>query len=118
MFRGLLRPGQGFKVYEVLQKQGGKTASGRPTTKKTVVKRDEIMGIISQASQKEIEQWKQAGHPISHKIVQRGNIHKARTGEILRPKGEERYFFIQGTHDPAELGHFTTYYVEEREDLQ
>lgn len=113
-----MRPGQGFKVYEVLYKQGGKTATGRPTTKQRLVNREEIIGIISMASQREAEQWKQSGHPITHKVIQRGTDGKANVGEILRPKGEERYFFIQGIHDPAELGHFTTYYVEEREDLQ
>lgn len=120
-FRGLLRPGQGFKAFSVLRKKGGTTATGRP--KATELLRDgEFYGIISQASQKEIEQWKQNGHPITHTIVQRGTKDKAKAEEILELKdelnGTKRRFKIKGVNDPGELGHFTIYHVEERNDLQ
>lgn len=116
-FRGLLRPGQGFKAFAVLRKKGGTTASGRP--KATTLSPDgEIYGIISQASQREVEQWKQNGHPITHTIVQRGTKDRAKASEILELKGTNRRFSIKGVTDPGELGHFTIYYVEEREDLQ
>lgn len=116
-FRGLLRPGQGFRPFTVLRKKGGTTASGRPKT--TSLSPDgEIIGIISQASQKEIEQWKQNGHPISHTILQRGTQNRAKATEVLELKETNRRFSIKGTADPAELGHFTIYYVEERADLQ
>jgi len=32
--------------------------------------------------------------------------------------GKARFFWVQGVQDPAELGHFIVYYVQEREDLQ
>lgn len=116
-FRGLLRPGQGFKAFSVLRTKGGTTASGRP--KVTVLAPDgEIFGIISQASQKEIEQWKQNGHPITHTIVQRGTKDRAQAEEILELKGTNRRFRVKGVNDPGELGHFTIYHVEERLDLQ
>lgn len=116
-FRGLLRPGQGFRPFTVLRKTGGTSASGRP--KATSLSPDgEIVGIISQAKQNEIEQWKQNGHPITHTIVQRGTKDRAMATEILELKGTKRRFQIKGVNDPGELGHFTIYYVEERLDLQ
>lgn len=116
-FRGMLRPGQGFKAFSVLRKKGGTTESGRPKTT-TLAPDGEIFGIISQASQKEIEQWKQNGHPITHTIVQRGTKDRAKAEEILELKGTKRRFRVKGVNDPGELGHFTIYYVEERLDLQ
>ena len=116
-FRGLLRPGQEFRLFKVLRKKGGTTASGRP--KATSLSPDgEFYGIISQASQKDIEQWKQNGHPISHTIVQRGTKDRAKATEILELDGTNRRFIIKGVQDPGELGHFTIYKVEERVDLQ
>ena len=116
-FRGLLRPGQGFKPFTVLRKKGGTTATGRPMTQK-LAPIGEFFGIISQADQKEIEQWKQNGHPITHTIIQRGTQNRAMATDVLKLKGTDRRFQVKGVHDPAELGHFTIYKVEEREDLQ
>ena len=116
MFRGFLRPGQGFKKYKVLRKKNGVNESGR-VTKSELTDLGELIGIISQASQKEKEQWKQSGHPITHKVVQRGSP-AAKPTDILLMDGTDRRFLVQGVHDPAELGHFTSYFVEEREDLQ
>lgn len=116
MFRGLLRPGQGFKAFVVLRRQGGKTETGRPYTGK-LVPVGEFDGIISQASQTEKEQWKQSGHPITHTIVQRGAKNRAIPTDVLTLPGTDRRFLVQGTQDPGELGHFTVYHVEERADL-
>lgn len=120
MFRGLLRPGQGFKTFTILRKSGGTTKTGRAKTSK-LAPDGEILGIISQASQKEQEQWKQNGHPITHTIVQRGSEGRAKVTDILElemPGEKPRRFKVQGVHNPAELGHFTSYKVEERDDLQ
>lgn len=116
-FRGMLRPGQGFRQFTVLQKKGGKTATGRPMAQ-SLTPCGVIYGIISQASQKEIEQWKQNGHPITHTILQRGTENRGKADDVLELNGTKRRFSVKGTHDPAELGHFTVYYVEERADLQ
>ena len=64
MFRGLLRPGQGFRPYTVLRREGSTTATGRPVTRELVPK-GTFLGMISRASQAEQEQWKQRGHPIT-----------------------------------------------------
>lgn len=117
MFNGFLRPGQGFRKFEILQRVNTKTETGRPITGSLEVT-GELVGIISQASQREQEQWKQAGHPITHTIVQRGAKNRAKPTDVLQLPGTDRRFRIQGVQDPGELGHFTVYHVEEREDLK
>lgn len=118
-FRGILRPGQGFKCYTVLRQKSETTSSGR--VKAASLSPDgKIYGIKTRASQKEIEQWKQNGHPISHTIIQRGTANCAKAADVLELDDgtTKRRFYIQGTRNPGELGHFTVYMVEEREDLQ
>ena len=115
-YTGLLRPGQGFKPFIVLQGEGGLTEAGRPCSGDPVPA-GRIIGIISQASQTEREQWKQSGHPITHTIVQRGTKDRAKATDVLELEGGRRVL-VQGVQDPGELGHYTIYHVEEREDLQ
>lgn len=118
-FRGMLRPGQGFKKFKVLRQTSKTTSSGRVQAA-SLSPVGEIYGIKTRASQKEIEQWKQKGHPISHTIVQRGTKNCAKATDFLElGEGDaKRRFYVQGTRNPGELGHFTVYMVEEREDLQ
>lgn len=119
-FRPMLRPGQGFKPFRVLRREGGTTAKGRPTTSE-LKPQGEFLGIISQASPKEIEQHKQLGTPITHTIVQRGTLNRAKATDILElGDGEHaRRFLVQGDpKDSGELGFFLVYTVEERDDLQ
>ena len=120
-FRGLLRPGQGFKPFTVLRRVSGTTATGRPKTKGYEVV-GEFFGIVSRASPKEIEQWKQDGNPISHTIIQRGTEECAKATDVLElcvPGERPRRFLVKGKpRDPGEIGHFTVYKAEEREDLR
>ena len=119
-FRGLLRPGQGFKPFYVMRRKGGKTRTGRPTTQ-GFTEMGMFYGIVSQASEDEKEQWKQEGHPITHTIVQRGTENHATATDVLeyREEGKIRRFHVKGKpHNPGELRHFLVYGVEEREDLQ
>jgi len=126
MFRGLLRPGQGFKTFRVLRRTGGITEKGRPYTG-GLEPQGEFLGIISQASPKEIEQHKQLGTPITHTIVQQFTHNRAFSNDVLElterspMDGSEvtRRFLVQGSpHNPGELDHFLVYKVEERKDLQ
>lgn len=125
-FRGLLRPGQGFKPFIVYRRQGAKTNTGRPYTG-SLEEIGQFYGIISQASPNEIEQWKQLGTPITHTIVQRGTRNRAKGNDVLELTVDRyddsieptRRFLVQGDpQDPGELGHFLVYRVEERKDLQ
>ena len=120
-FRPMLRPGQGFKSFRVLRREGGITEKGRPTAS-TLKPQGEFYGMISKASPKEMEQHKQLGSPITHTIVQRGTQNRAKATDILELTQcgcAPRRFLVQGEpHDPGELGHFLVYTVEERTDLQ
>lgn len=119
-FRGHLRPGQGFRPFTVYRRAGEITGTGRPQTG-DYEEAGSIYGILSQASPKEQEQWKQLGTPITHTIVQRGTRNRADGNDrlSLTEDGETRYFQVQGRpHNPGELGHFLVYHVLERRDLQ
>ena len=123
-FRGHLRPGQGFRPFTVYRRAGETTATGRPKTGGYALRYAEgehLYGIISQASPREQEQFKQLGTPISHTIVQRGTVNRADGDDrlALTEDGETRYFQVQGKpHNPGELGHFLVYRVLERRDLE
>lgn len=121
-FARRLRPGQGFLLLTVWRKEAALTATGRPTTGQ-YVSMGSIYGIITRCGLKEIEQSKQAGHPVTHTVVQSGAKLCAKPTDILEVKsnkdtGESRFFYVQTTHDPVEVGHFTVYQVLERGDLQ
>lgn len=112
------RPGQGFKKFTVKKKAKTLTNSGKPISG-NYEDVGTIIGIIATANQKEKEHWKQEGHPITHKIVQQGAKCSASATNyiVMRECGKDRYFYVQGTSDPAELNHIMRYYVEERKDL-
>lgn len=120
-FRPVLRPGQGFKPFLVLRRESKTTATGRPHTGSLVL-HGKFLGMITQASPKEIEQHKQLGSPITHTIVQRGTKNRAKATDILElddGSKNRRRFMVQGEpQDPGELGHFLVYKVEERADLK
>ncbi len=125
MFHGFLRPGQGFRQLTILRRAGGVTDNGRPETR-SLTPSGEITGLIMRASRGEIqqwessEQWKQEGHPVTHKIIQQGTQNRLSPSDVIESvsKGKTRRFIVKGANDPAELGHFTIYFAEEREDLQ
>lgn len=116
-FRGLLRPGQGFRAFCILRRVGTTTANGRPYTEEL----DQVgrfYGIISRVSPQIKEQWKQAGTPVTHTVLQRGTKPKAKAGDILELAGDGRQFMVTTEpENPGELGHFLIYTVEERMDL-
>lgn len=120
-----LRPGQGFKKFKLGKKASTISSAGTPGKSASFSEIGEIIGILVNASQKEVDQWKQSGHPISHVVVQRGAMVKGEATQYLRlteqePSGKEkdRYFYIQGINNPGELNHTILYYVEERGDLK
>ncbi len=125
MFHGLLRPGQGFRYFTVLKSEGGVAKNGRPEIQ--VLKPfGRIAGMIMRASHGEVEQWKsrnqwkQEGHPITHKVIQYGSRGSVNPSDILElvQSSKTRRFVVKGIQEPAELNHFTVFFVEEREDLQ
>lgn len=119
-----LFPGQGSQKFTVKRQESGISNSGRVTADfyETLY---EFMGVLTSANPKEQEQWRQSGHPVTHKVVQPlplGNRTEkdkevfAVAGDILCLNG--RLFTIQGIRNPGELNHYNVYYCEERRDVQ
>lgn len=105
------RPGQHVKPFDVYRKGTTIDEMGRPVFSAGPEKLETIYGTISRASQHEQFQWNQNGHPISHTIVCRGRI-RADAADEVRTEG--RVWTVQGKHDPAELGYFSTLYCLEK----
>lgn len=119
MFRNFLRPGQGFKTFTVLRQKGGKTAKGRPCSDGELAQVGTITGIFSKTDPAEKGEHKQDSHPITYTIVQHGAAFKAQAHDVLElVEGDttRRFDVKKKPRDPAGLGHFTIYHVEERED--
>lgn len=120
MFRRFLRPGDGFRKFEVLSNEGGTSERGRP--QKSFEPAGEIIGLLAVASQGELQQWRgkelnrQDSHTVLYKIIQPGAENRAKPTDILVLG--ERKFTVTGVHDPAGLEHFTVYFAEERKDLK
>ena len=116
-FRTMHRPGEGFKLFKVLRREGGLTEKGRPTT--SVLKpQGTFYGIVSKTDPTDTDQNKQKGSPKNCTIVQRGTQVQARANDILEREDGKRFMVKVDPKDPGGLGHFTVYKVEERDDLQ
>lgn len=114
----LLFPGQGSQKFVVKRANPGTSNSGRvkPDSYSTLC---EFMGVLTSAHPKEQEQWKQNGHPVTHKVVQplpRKAEDQAVAGDFLCLNG--RLFMIKGIRNPGELNHYNVYYCEERRDVK
>ena len=113
-----LVPGQGFQEFTRLTRKTKVTETGRPWGS-GLEEQGSIMGILTQASPREVERWQQDGHPITHKVVQWLTENQANPQDVLAlPNGDTtRTFLIQGLRNPGEINHCIVYYCEERRDL-
>ncbi|MBQ5659071.1 MAG: hypothetical protein IIV02_06060 [Peptococcaceae bacterium] len=112
-----LYPGQGSKKFTVKRPVPGISKNGRVSAN-AYENVHEFMGVLTSAAPKEQEQWRQSGHPVTHKIVEplpKGD-NKPVPGDIVCLDG--RLFTIQGIRNPGELNHYNVYYCEERRDVQ
>lgn len=116
-----LFPGQGSQKFVVKRANPGTSNSGRvkPGVYSTLY---EFMGVLTSAQPKEQEQWRQIGHPVTHKVVQPLPLsnkseqgEQAVAGDFLCLNG--RLFVIKGIRNPGELNHYNVYYCEERRDV-
>lgn len=117
MFVGNLLPGQGFQTFTVYKQGDSVTATGRAVAGNIEKTNIFFLGVLTNASQKEIDQWKQNGHPITHKITEFSAQKKAGATDYL-VKEDGREFYVQGTKNPGDLNVTMIYYVEERFDLK
>lgn len=118
MFQANLLPGHGFIPLTVYKNDGATvTATGRATKSKYYPTEIRFHGILTSASQREVEQWKQQGHPITHKILEYGAMKFADvTDYIVDEYGRE--FYVQGVKNPGGLNVTLIYFVEERFDFK
>lgn len=116
MFAANLVPGQGFQKLEIWRKSPGMHPSGRPVSVGYSRTGRHFYALVGDASQREIGEWRQNGHPITHRIVQYGAVEQARaTDYLVSPEG--RFFYVQGRREPGNLGLTAIYYAEERRGL-
>ena len=117
MFQSNIIPGQGFVPLTVYRKTGEVTASGRAVEGGYIRTNVQFYGMIVNASQKEVDQWKQNGHPITHKIIQYGGGEAAKATDYISAPGMAD-FYVQGVKPPVNMKITNIYYVEENSDLK
>lgn len=99
IYRGATVTTTGGRVLQNAQKEVGK-----------------LVGVLAQANSKEKEKWKQITHPVSHKVVTRGELTELQVGDSLTMGGKT--FFVSAVpYDVGGLGHFTVIYCSERLDF-
>ena len=116
MFPANILPGQGFSEFTVWKTASQLTATGRAKTGVPTETETKFFGMLMAANQKEQDQWKQNGHPITHKIIEYSAEQKAGATDYLLSAGKE--FYVQGVKNPANLNVTMIYYVEERYDIK
>ena len=116
MFTANIVPGQGFQPLTVYEKRSRKSKSGRAVTGSYEKTPKNLFGIITNASQTEVNQWKQNGHPVTHRIVAYSAQNKAKATDYLKSE-TGRWFYIRGIKNHGDLNISVTYFVEERKDL-
>lgn len=117
MFQANILPGQGFMPFAIWEQAAGVTKTGRATYERPVKTDKWFYGILTNASEQEVEQNSQKGHPITHKITEYSAMVKAKETDILvLPDG--RQFYIQTLKKPGNLNITMLYYVEERYDIK
>ncbi len=117
MFQANILPGQGFQEMAIWEKQGGLSRTGRPIGGSWEATGRKLSGTVTTASPKEIDQWKQNGHPISHKVTSYGAVEKAKATDYLMLE-DGRQLYVQGAKNPGNLNVTMVYYVEERRDVK
>ena len=116
MFVANIVPGQGFQAFTVYEQTTSTSKSGRAVTGSYNKTRKKLFGMLTNASQREVEQWKQNGHPVTHKIVQYSAHPRANATDYLK-LDNGRYVYVSGVKNHADMNICITYYVEERADL-
>lgn len=116
MFPANILPGQGFSEFTVWESKARVSNTGRAQTGVPTETEKKFFGMLMAASQKEQDQWKQNGHPITHKIIEYSAEQKAIATDYLL--SAEKEFYVQGVKNPANLNVTMIYYVEERYDIK
>ena len=107
------------KPFNIYGQDTESSIRGRERLKAPALKAS-VRCILSVATPEEKMMYSQTGVAVSHKIIQRGApIAKEQDTFVLAKGGKEtRCFRVQAVHNKGELDVDTTYYCEERGDLQ
>lgn len=117
MFEANIVPGQGFQPFTIYESTDGISGTGRPVEGAIQATEKKLYGVLANATQKEKDQWKQNGHPITHKIIEYSAQVKANATDYLLTE-DNREFYVQGRKNPGDMNIAMIYYVEERQDIK
>lgn len=108
---GYNRPENLWKDFFIESKSETTTSRGRAQDIYDAENPKPIHAVLCGADPKQILEYQQAGHPITHTISHEGKP-VAKAGDRLIMGN--RAFYVQGVDDPGDLGIWTLYYAEER----
>jgi len=117
---GMTRPENFPKLFYVYGPETTESSSVGRVISKAPAKKLELMCTLSIADPDEVERFKQNKVDVSHTIFHPGPP-QAQTGDIFRliKNGvPTRYFTVKAVHNKGEMDIKTTYYCEERGDIQ
>ena len=124
------RPGQQIRTFDVYRKdavQNTKASNGREYGRVAYKERREVLctvsGTLSKASPKQIEQWSQESHPVTHTLVVRGTCDVREEDVLVRHMGDCGYqpkeyeYHVHGVKNSSDLGIFTVIFCEQKEGI-
>ena len=115
---GMKRPEDFPKLFRIYRAEAETSDRGRERSK-TPVKIGERRCILSIAKPEEQQRYGQMGVTVTHTIFHTGLPAAKENDVFVLLKGEEetRFFRVQAIQDHGEMDIFTTYYCEERGDI-
>ena len=113
----MMTPGQELREFTVSKPETRSTDNGREGLINQYVEVGKIRAILAQAKPEEVQRWRQLNHPVTHKIImQRKPPFEVKSGYIFERAG--RRFYMQALpNDIGDLGHWTIFYCDERNDI-
>jgi hypothetical protein len=112
-----------WKTFKIERKIGSDINSrGRQVRKYDNQEQITLRGALAEASEIDIERYKQLQHKVTHTIVQKGKPIADREDVLILelPEGKVQKFYVHDVENPGNLqsgiGSFTLYQVEERRD--
>ena len=115
MFNANLRPGEVFLLFDVYSGCGEVTRAGHPVTSKYTKTNISFYAVLAEADSREITEWRQNNHPITHTVVQYGAGLSAKPTDYLITC-DGRQFCVKGVSNAGGLNVAMIYKVEERYD--
>ena len=112
---GHMTPEHLFQRFVVLARKSVMVGRRATMTRDNAQAETAFFGVLSQASEKEIELHSRSEHPVDHTIVHQG-APLCQPGDLIRTEDGRLFRVSQKPHDPGELGLWTVIYCEGRDD--